>query len=152
MVYRLVRRAHIAVRSLSALSASWDDAALLIKQCRKVGIPMQGRDDSKEYWVTGQVGISGGPNRAVWEEYLPPTLSMRTRIRGLGLNELEALMVTFTQEADVVMRTGEANDGSVASTGLSPSRRPLSIRDIIQQIERRSESGSVFQPSEGSSR
>ena len=88
----------------------------------------------------------------MWEEYLPPTLSMRTRIRGLGLNELEALMVTFTQEADVVMRTGEANDGSVASTGLSPLRRPLSIRDIIQQIERRSESGSVFQPSEGSSR
>ena len=61
-------------------------------------------------------------------------------------------MVTFTQEADVVMRTGEADDGSVASTGLSPLRRPLSIRDIIQQIERRSESGSVFQPSEGSSR
>lgn len=152
VVYRLVRRAHIAVRSSSALSASWDDAALLIKQCRKVGIPMQGRDDSEEYWVAGRVGISGGPNRAVWEEYLPPTLSMRTRIRGLGLNELEALMVTFTQEADVVMRTGEANDGSVASTGLSPSRRPLSIRDIIQQIERRSESGSVFQPSEGSSR
>lgn len=151
VIYRLVRRAHRVVRSSSALTASWDDAAVLIKQCRKVGIGMQGHDDGSEYWVAGQMSMRDTQSRAVWEEYLPPTLSMRTRIRGLGLDDLEALMVTFTHEADTAMRTGEASDGTDASTGPPPSRRFASMRDIIQQMEqRRSESGSVFQPSEDS--
>ena len=60
---------------------------------------------------------------------------MRTRIRGLGLNKLEALIVTFMQEADVIIRTGKVNNGLVILTGLSPLRRPLSMRDIIQQIK-----------------
>ena len=126
---------------------------MLIKQCRRMGIGMQGQDDSAEYWVAGRVSTSSGRNVVVWEEYLPPTLLMRTRIRGLGLDELEALMVTFTQEADAAMRTAEAGNRIVTPTGPSPSRRLSSMGDILRQIrQRRSESGSVYWPSEGSSR
>jgi hypothetical protein len=138
---RLIRRAHNAVRPSRLLKDSWDDAAVLIEQCRKEGIGMLGRDNSEDYWVAGRVSMNGGPPRAVWEEFLPPTLSMRTRIRSLGLDDLEALMVTFTQEAPTTMGRG------VAAISPTPSRRSVSIRDVIEQIER-SESGSVFQLSE----
>jgi hypothetical protein len=57
---------------------------------------------------------------------------MRTRIRGLGLNKLEALIVTFTQEVDIVIRIGKVDNRLVALIGLLLLRQPLLIRDIIQ--------------------
>jgi hypothetical protein len=143
VVYRLVRKAHHASRRCALIDA-WD-APMLIRECRKQGITMPGWDEGEDYWVAGRVGARKRPNQPVWEEFLPPTLSMRARIRGLGLDELEALMVTFTQERGAAAGGGEVVAGVVARTSSTPSRRSLTIAQVFQQArEARSESGSVF--------
>jgi hypothetical protein len=129
---------------------------MLIRQCRKEGIGMLGWDEGEDYWVAGWVGASKRLNMAVWEEFLPPTLLMRARIRGLSLDELEALMVTFTQEQGAVVgrnrvRVGAGAIAAASLTSLTQLRRLVSFQDIIRQVQReRSESGSVFQLTESS--
>ena len=160
----LLRRAHRSARRDGPEGVPWD-AFQLIKACRKQGITMLGVDEGTERWCRGRrsVGVKGW--LPVWERGAPPLLEMQERIRGMSLDELESLMIDFTQQQGVVppraeagaARAGAGATAEAAARGAPPSTRSLTIGDIVRQAQersggQRSESGSVFVPSAGSSR
>ncbi|KAF1964088.1 hypothetical protein BU23DRAFT_585749 [Bimuria novae-zelandiae CBS 107.79] len=78
----------------------------LIKAFRKQGLLMLGRDKTKEHWIAGQK--SAGTKRT----------------RGMSLDELDRLIVTFTQEQGATTKGGGIRAEAVLVASATPSRRP----------------------------
>ena len=114
---------------------------------------MLGVDETAEHWIAGRTSAGTKGFLPVWERGVPPTLSMRERIRGLSLDELDELMVAFTQEEGATVTEGvREEDGPVQVARATPSRHILAF--FRQASEGRtgarqesSVSGSVFAPS-----
>lgn len=101
-----------------------------------------------EHWIAGRTSAGTKGFLPVWERGMPPTLSMRERIRGLSLDELDGLLAAFTQEQGAVMEGGEIQEGASPAAMAMPPERSISIARVSEQAgEERSESGSVFVPS-----
>lgn len=114
---------------------------------------MLGVDKTAEHWIAGRTSAGTKGFLPVWERGVPPTLSMRERIRGLSVDELDELMVGFTQEEDATVVEGvREEDGPVQVARTMPSQHILTF--FRQASEGRAEarqessaSGSVFVPS-----
>ncbi|KAF1957688.1 hypothetical protein CC80DRAFT_515786 [Byssothecium circinans] len=103
-LFNLVYQAHRRSSQEGACDQAWEALALL-KACRNAG--------TKGFLP-------------VWERGTPPTLSMQERIRGLSLDELDGLMVAFTQEQGAGGGGGIRVE-AVPAASVTPSRRSLSI-------------------------
>ncbi|PVH92672.1 hypothetical protein DM02DRAFT_604978, partial [Periconia macrospinosa] len=146
-VFNLIYRAHRRSRRAGAYNQAWETTAL-IKACRSQGLLMLGWDRTEEHWIAGRTSAGTKGFLPAWERGMPPTLSMRERIRGLSLDELDRLMVAFTQEQGAVIRGGETREGAAPAAIATPLERLTSIAQVSEQArEERSESGSVFVPS-----
>ncbi|PVH92677.1 hypothetical protein DM02DRAFT_619785 [Periconia macrospinosa] len=146
-VFDLVYRAHRHSDRPGAYDQAWETAAL-IKACRKRGMLMLGWDRTAEHWIAGRTSAGTKGFLPVWERGMPPTLSMRERIGGLSLDELDGLMAAFTQEQGTVIRGGKTHEGASPAAMATPSEGLTSIAQVSEQArEERSESGSVFVPS-----
>ena len=151
-VYNIVYQAHRHSGRAGAHDQAWETAAL-IKACRKQGLRMLGVDKTAEHWIAGRTSAGTKGFLPVWERGVPPTLSMRERIRGLSVDELDELMVGFTQEEDATVVEGvREEDGPVQVARTMPSQHILTF--FRQASEGRAEarqessaSGSVFVPS-----
>ncbi|KAL5371460.1 hypothetical protein DPSP01_014256 [Paraphaeosphaeria sporulosa] len=104
-VYTLVYYAHRQSGRMGAHDQAWETAAL-IKVCRQLGLRMQGVDRTVEHWIAGRMSAGTKGFLPIWERGMPPTLAMRERIRGLSLDELDRLMVAFTQEGGAAVAEG----------------------------------------------
>ena len=144
-VFNLVYQAHRYSGRVGAYDQAWETAAL-IKACRKRGLLMPGRDETAEHWIAGRTSAGTKGFLPVWERGMPPTLSMRERIRGLSLDELDGLMVAFAQEQGAAVGVGGNYVGAAPVASATPSRRSVSIAQVSER-EERSASGSVFVPS-----
>jgi hypothetical protein len=151
-VYSLVYHAHRQSGRAGAHDQAWETAALM-KACRRRGLRMQGVDKTAEHWIAGRTSAGTKGFLPVWERGIPPTLAMRERIRGLSLDELDGVMVAFTQEGGAaVVEEVQEEHGPERVARATPSRR---ILDFFQHTsEGRAEvgqassvSGSVFVPS-----
>ena len=109
---------------------------------------MLGWDNAVEHWIAGRTSAGTKGFLPVWERGMPPTLSMRERIRGLSLDELDGLMVTFTQEQGAADGGEETRVEAAPEAAAPPSNESISIAQVFKRVmEERSESGSVFVPS-----
>ena len=146
-VFSLIFRAHRRSRRGGAFDQAWETTAL-IKACRREGLLILGWDETDEHWIAGRTSAGTKGFLPVWERGIPPTLSMRERIRGLSLDELDRLMVAFTQEQGVGTGGDETHPGASLAAAAMPLERSISIARAPEQAgEERSESGSVFVPS-----
>ncbi|KAL5370878.1 hypothetical protein DPSP01_014620 [Paraphaeosphaeria sporulosa] len=139
-VYTLVYYAHRQSGRTGAHDQAWETAAL-IKACRQLGLRMQGVDRTAEHWIAGRTSAGTKGFLPVWERGMPPTLAMRERIRGLSLDELDGLMVAFTQEGGAAVAEGGQREEIPVQARATP---PRSILEVEQAS---SVSGSVFMPS-----
>ena len=145
-----VYQAHRRSSRTGAHDEPWE-APALIKECRKQGLLMLGRDETQEHWIAGRTSTGTKGFLPVWERGTPPILSMQERIRGLSLDELDSLMVTFTQEEEVVVEALAVRVEAASSATPTPRRARRNIGDFFQGAsEERSNSGSVFLPSTSS--
>ncbi|KAK7178210.1 hypothetical protein PSPO01_15744 [Paraphaeosphaeria sporulosa] len=148
-VYSLVFHAHRQSGRAGAHDRAWE-TAVLIKGCRQRGLRMQGVDSTAEHWIAGRTSAGTKGFLPVWERGMPPALAMRERIGGLSLDELDGLMVAFTQEA------GDPPSEQMQEETAAERANPL--RDIRQLLDQRgaeveqasSASGSIFAPPTGS--
>ena len=81
-------------------------------------------EEDTDYWCRGwkSAGLQGW--LPVWERGRPPLLEMQERIRGMSLDELEALMVDFTQEHRATTVRGA---GATAARGVTSSAAASAI-------------------------
>ena len=155
----LIYRAHRSAGRDGSAGAPWG-AFQLIEACREQGIKIHVMEEDTDYWCRGRKSAGSQGWLPVWERGRPPLLEMQERIRGMSLDELEALMVDFTQERGATTvggagATAARGATSSAAASATSSRRLRTPAEIFQQVQResqqareqRSESGSVFVPS-----
>lgn len=123
-VYSLVYHAHRQSGRLGAHDRAWETAAL-IKACRQRGLRMQGVDKTAEHWIAGRTSVGTKGFLPVWERGMPPTLAMREKVSGLSLDELDGVMVAFTQERSTAVVEVRQEDGPERVARATPSRRIL---------------------------
>ena len=155
----LIYRAHRSAGRDGSAGAPWG-AFQLIEACREQGIKIPVMEEDTDYWCRGRKSAGSQGWLPVWERGRPPLLEMQERIRGMSMDELEALMVDFTQERGATTvggagATAARGATSSAAASATSSRRLRTPAEIFQQVQResqqareqRSESGSVFVPS-----
>jgi hypothetical protein len=151
----LLWQAHRHSGRQRARSPSWE-APALIKACIKQGLPMPRRDETVEHWIAGRKSAGNRGFLPVWEQGEPPTLAMRKRIRGMSLDELDSLMVAFTQEQEAAVEVSGPNRETNAAAVATLSERSISIDRSFQHCgegstgtnsNTGSRSGSMFVPS-----
>ncbi|CAE7221502.1 hypothetical protein PTTW11_11432 [Pyrenophora teres f. teres] len=151
-VYDLVYQAHRQSGRAGGHDQAWETTALM-KACRRQGLGIQGVDKTAEHWIAGRTSAGTKGFVPVWERGMPPRLAMRERIKGLSLDELDGVMVAFTQEGSAVVVKGVQEEDCPVLVGRATDSRH--IPDFFGEgRERRGEgkeassvSGSVFIPS-----
>ncbi|KAF2622933.1 hypothetical protein BU25DRAFT_451613 [Macroventuria anomochaeta] len=148
----LLYKAHRSTGRYGSMNTPWD-AFQLIKAYGKHGIKMLGEDESKEYWSSGRRSIGSQGWAPVWEQGKPPLLKMQERIRGMSLDELEAMMVEFVQEQSnqekVIIGPGAVYSITGTRAAHDATSQSHSGNSRVNSNQER-EDGSAYLPSEQS--
>ncbi|KAF7441634.1 hypothetical protein A1F99_140680 [Pyrenophora tritici-repentis] len=123
-VYDLVYQAHRQSGRAGGHDQAWETTALM-KACRRQGLGIQGVDKTAEHWIAGRTSAGTKGFVPVWERGMPPRLAMRERIKGLSLDELDGVMVAFTQEGSAVVVEGVQEEDCPVLVGRATDSRHI---------------------------
>jgi hypothetical protein len=144
-VFHAVYHAHRRCNRPGEVDEPWNSQEL-IKACREQGLLMIGADDTLENWAFGRASNGCQGYVSIWERGVPPRLAMQERIQGLGLDELDSLIIELIQQA------GQA-PGSQAGPEDLPASAAVGAAAVASNsvgtglAAGRSASGSLYVPS-----
>lgn len=135
-LHRLFSKAHQQTYRDLPFPQPWSTQEL-IQACRKQGIRVYGLEEGVEHWIAGRRSVGSKGFLPVWEQSRALTLTMLGDISEKSLDELEELMVGYTQnEPRLEELTGNEGAPRISSNSRSSAPRMWSVRDFFRPLVR----------------